>query len=198
MMDESALVCVLIGVGITAVLYVFGLSEYFENEVNKAIERKDELKKLCLQSDRISKAIQAQEWVFKWYAGRNQRFTLVWIPAIILFLVLLGFLQLLSNHTSLCFFHIIVGISTIGASICIGIQELKERKRSYLVFIPIIILIVSAFGFFLCFPCSHLLTLCVFYFMALLIPSFGAGIGMCKRPIAKYHEVILNLEELYQ
>lgn len=280
MEEEIALATILIGVGITAVLYVFRLSEYFETEVERARERQEKLNGLLkglphAQTESVSKAMQAQERVFKWYAGRNQRFTLVWTPAFILFLVLLGFLQVLfSTSASSWWFYVIswsfLWLFPIIVCVCIGIQEYREeglksyffsmdikfkddlnegsisnklkaifktkdfplsenavvtkkenkweitdkRKfiikkfiiqeedgklniyKKYLVLIPISILIVTALGFCRCFPRSPLLTLCVFYFIALLIPSFGAGIGMLGRPIAKYHEVIRKLEGL--
>ena len=203
-MEELALV----GIGITAVLYVFRLSEYFENEVKKARDRLKELRKYqYIRNDTISKAIKAQERVRKCYGGEFQRSILVWIPAFILFLTFSGFLRLsfplsliirllwwitLSFSTMIIFY--IGGIR--GISIYKTIKGNMERKQRFIVVILILVIILIDLGFPLLFflYCPYL-ACWIFYFIALLIPSIGAGIGMWDRPIARYHEVIWKYEE---
>lgn len=136
-MEELAIATV----GITAVLFVFKLSEYFEVEVNKAKARLEELQNTPSQNNSISKAIEAQKWVFRCYAGRKQRLILVWLPA---FILIIAFILLL----------------------------LEPVLNFYL-------------GWRLCWGWV------VFYSVAILIPTIGAAIGMSKRPIASYQEIIL-------
>lgn len=79
-------------VGITAVIYVFRLSEYFENEVKKAAERRGKLEDLDTENDQINDAIEAQKHVISWYTGKWKRLSWVWLPALLLlvtFIILL-------------------------------------------------------------------------------------------------------------
>lgn len=79
----------LAAVGITAVLYVFKLSEYFEAEVEKARKRIEKLRETGEQNNLTSDAIEAQQHVIRCYSGKTARFILIWLPALILFFTFL-------------------------------------------------------------------------------------------------------------